>query len=189
MKIDKKVLMGLFIVGIMVFSIFGFVISYGSGQERLNYGDYKFTRTQLGVQTKINGQKVLFNFFPTQVEDIPVDDQVKKLLKETKSLSVTYDPEDEWAQAMAEIQYYLEQALPELSDVYVERGLTDSTEYELDEIQCADATEKVPVLYLSHGETTEITFDNNCIIANAQAVQELYRINDRLQYIIFGVME
>jgi len=86
MKIDKKTLMGLFIIGIMVFSIFGFVLSYSSGQEKLRYNDFKFTRTQLGVQTKINGEKILLNFYPTEVEDITIDEQAKQLLKNTKAL-------------------------------------------------------------------------------------------------------
>ena len=189
MKIDKKVLMGLFIVAIMIFSVFGFVLSYGSGQESLKYNNYKFVRTQLGVQTKINGENILFNFYPTQVEDIPIDEDARTALKNIKSLSITYDPGSEWAQGMAEIQFYLEQALPKTKEVYVERGLTDNEGYDLKEIQCKDATETVPVLHLQQADTTEIIFDNNCILAKAQQAQELYRINDRLQYIIYGVME
>jgi len=189
MKIDKKTLMGLFIIGIMVFSVFGFVMSYSSGQSTLKYGDYKFTRLQQGVRTKINGERILFLFDPTQLEDISVDDQAKQKLKNLKTISVTYDPKDEWSQAMAEIQYYLENALLKHAEVFVSRGLTNSTGYDLKEIKCSDATDTVPVLYLTHGNVTEMTFDGNCIIANAAEIQELYRINDRIQYLVYGVME
>jgi len=189
MKINSKTLMGLFIIGIMVFSVFGFLLSYGSDQQVVRYGDYKFTRTSLGVQTKINGERVIFNYDPLQVEGLPIDDQAKTTLKNTKALFLTYDPNHEWATAFAEIQYYLEQAIPQFTDVYVERGLTNSTGFDIKKITCSDATESQPVLLLSQSNQTEITFEDNCITASAEQIHDLLRINDKVQFLMYGVME
>jgi hypothetical protein len=181
--------MAIFIVFIMVFSIFGFMMNYvfGTG-ENFTYNDIRFSTTEQGIKAKINGVKYTFIFAPQQVEWISMPEETAQQLQNTKYIAVTYDPESRFATTIAEAQLYLEQQLSN-ADIYVERGLTNNTEYpEIKQITCASATSEQPVLELRASNSTEIIVEGDCLIANAAEEREIYAISERALYTMLGVM-
>jgi len=185
----KKTLMAIFIVFIMIFSVFGFMMNYVFGPgENFTYNDIKFSATEQGVKAKINNVKYTFIFAPQQVEWISMPKKTAQQLQNTKYIAITYNPESKFATTMAEAQFYLEQQLSN-ADVYVERGLTNNTEYpEIKQITCATATSEQPVLELRASNSTEIIVEGNCLIANAVEEREIYAVSERVLYTMLGVM-
>lgn len=190
--INKKMLISLFIVFVMVLSTFGFILSYQTGGgQREEYNGHKLTITEQGTKVKFNGKSIYFNNFPTQLEDINMSAELKDILKNAKMLTVVYNPGEEWAEAMAEVQYQAEQSLPKYTEIYVARGVTNAKDfnYTLPEFTCKNATAGAPVLKLQEGNETEIILQNNCIIASAESENDFYRIYERILYVLVGIME
>ncbi len=186
---DKKVFMGLFIAFIMIVSVLGFALSFRApSAEKLEYQGYTFIRTNQGLRTNINDINIYFYYFPRDIADIEFDEGAKTAL-DTRVLWFTYDPNDEFATEIADSLFYIEDVLGTVSDKYVQRGLTDNTEYVLPEVSCANATTTVPVLLLQSGNETTIKHDNGCIIATAISQKEVYQIGDRILYQSLGVMQ
>lgn len=190
--INKKMLISLFIVFVMVLSTFGFIFSYQTGGgEKQEYNGHKLTITEQGTMAKIGGKKIYFNNFPTQLEDINMSTPLKDALKNAKMLTITYNPGEDWAEAMADVQYQAEQSLPEYTEIYVARGVTNAKDfnYTLQEITCKNATAGAPVLELKEGNETEIALKGSCIVASAKSENDFYRIYERILYVILGIME
>ncbi len=188
MGLNKKVLVSLFIAAIMILSTIGFVANYSASSETLKYKEFKFVRTPQGLRTKIDGTFYYFNFFPAQVEDITVEKEGKKLLKDLRAVSVSYAPNSTFVSTMAEVQLYFEETLNP-RDIFVVKGLTDSKGYQLPEITCLNATEKVPVIEFREANATKIAYANNCFVSETYSAQEFLRITDRILYLMLGVMD
>lgn len=190
MAVNKKVLMSLFIAGIMIISVMGFALTYSmGGGETVKYNDYKFTRMQQGYKTKIGNQRAIFAFLPTSVEQMTFDETAKSIWKPTIMLWMTYDPNDQNSEKIADAMFYMEERLTKIKEVYVQRGLINNTGYELLQITCDNSTSNVPVLVIQKGNLTEIKEENSCIIATAQTPNDVYRLADLLLYTSFEVIE
>lgn len=191
---NKKTAMSLFIAVIMILSVIGFVlVDYDDGSNsKETYNGYKFVRLPNGWRGTIDGEKIVFNYLPTQVEDLKITPEVKTILQNTPIIAVTYDPESRWAQDYGALQYYLEQSLKS-NTRFIQRALVNNTKYpQIQQITCKNASQKLPVILLNINTTqnsTQIKYENNCITANAMRWDDLYRATDRLIYLTLGVMK
>ena len=190
-KLNKKVLMSIFIVAIMVLSAFGFMMSYRTKQKGATevYNGVELTQTRQGLMMEVNENAVYFNYHPKDLESINMTDNIQSILANTKALIITYDPDSEFAPVMGEIQFDMEQQLLDTEKVYLARGLTNATGYTVPEFTCSNATESMPAVYLKKGEKSELMLDNNCIILTASTEPELQMFYTRILYTIFGVMK
>lgn len=185
---DKKMLMGLFIAFIMVFSIFGFVIDFAvrPSVSKAEYGDFKFKIVGEQYITKINGKEHVFVFFPGDLEFIQVSDEVRKLL-ESPVLAVTYNPNSSIAQNLGEAQYYFELQLQDVKAI--ERALTNNEGTQLSQKSCGDASEAEPVILLQKADESGIVAKDSCIILSAVDPFDLYQQTERIIYTVLGVMK
>ena len=187
----RKTLISLFIVIIMVLSAAGFMIDYAF-KEKLEYNGFKFENTEQGFVTKLNGNKIAFNYYPTQLESINISSEAMNDIKSAKMIGVSYDPNSYLVETMAQLQYYLDTSLPELFGIFVQKGLTDSAGYEMAELACANATAASPVIvFLETGEneTSEFSYKNSCLTFKASNEQELVMQTERLVYGMAGIMK
>lgn len=191
---DKKTAMSIFIAAIMILSVIGFVlVDYDStGASKKTYNGHKFIRLPNGWRGNINGEQIVFNYLPDQVEDLKITQESKNMLQQTPVIAVTYDPNSRWAQDYGALQYYLEQSLK--SDTkFIMRALTNNTKYQqIQQITCANASAKLPVIILNVNTTlnnTQINYENSCLSVNANKWDDLYRATDRLIYLTLGVMK
>ena len=180
----QTIMMG-FIAFIMVTSIMGFV--WKGGTNKVMYNDVPFVQEPTGWSANINGQKILFNYHPEEVEFINISPAIIQRLH-TLELDTTYDLNDTYAEYIAKVQYTLELGLNNF-DIFIVRGFTTENEFNKPIITCNNATPYVPVLYFKKSNQTKISLEDNCIIVEAYRGQDLIRIKDRLLYTIFGVME
>ncbi len=185
---NKKMWIGLFIAFIMVFSIFGFIIDFAiqPTTQKMEYGEYTFTSTKQGYRTKVNGNEMLFLFFPGDLEYYTLTDETKQLLQ-APVYTVTYDPNSTIAPNLAEAQYYLEQQLQNIK--YIERALTNNTDTTLPQKTCTDATTAQPVIELLEANVTTIVTEGTCIKVKSSDPYDLYRQTERIIYHILGVMQ
>lgn len=188
---NKKMLVSVFIIAIMVLSVFGFMLSYQTNQtEKIeSYNGYTFARTNKGFMTKIEGKEFYFDYYPADLETINQTGELLQTLADKKALAITYNPNSELAVRMAEIQFDIEQKTQKKGDIYVTRALTNSTGYALPEITCQNATQAMPVIRLKQGKTTHIQSENNCITLNAGTETELNALYTKTLYTILGVMK
>lgn len=186
----KKINWGLWVtlglVFLMITSTIGFLTGQGGG-TRLTYNEYRFVQTPQGYTITIDGQKLVFQYFPETVETINISSSIIDILG-SRVLSVTYDPHEEERETLALMQYNLFKILGEVKGIYLVRGLVNSTGYSLPEITCANATVNSPVLYLRSGNTSEVYAENHCIILTGTSSVDLAQIHDRLLYGLLGII-
>jgi hypothetical protein len=186
----RKKLISLFIVVVMVMSAAGFMMDYAF-KEKLIYNSFKFDQTEQGFMTKLNGNKIAFNYYPTQLESINISSEAMNEMKQAKMIGVSYDPSSYFVETMAQLQYYLDTTLPNLFGIFVQKGLTNSTGYEMEELTCANATIASPmIVFLEAGanETSAFSYKNGCLTFKASTEQELVMQTERLVYGISGIM-
>jgi len=189
--INKKMLVSLFIIAIMVLSAFGFILSYQTNQtEKLEeYNGYSFKKTTKGYLTEINDQKLYFDYYPGDLEQINITDDAKAILSQAEVLVITYDPNSDFAELIAEKEFDLEQKTDKTEKPFIAKGLTNATDYALPQITCANATAEMPVIHMKRGNTSKITAKNNCIILEAETESILNAFYTKVAYIIFGVIQ
>jgi len=188
---SPAILVAVFFGGIMVLSTVGFIGSYGGGSAGdLVYGDFTFTQTQGGYVVKVNDVSLEFSYFPQALESINISDTIVNTIKTPRAIVMTYNPESKINQSAGLIQYNYEQIFDKVLGAYAQRSVTNNTLFEtLDEADCSDATQFVPVLMWEHGNKTAIYQEGFCVHAVAANDFEAIRLADRLAYRLIGVME
>lgn len=187
---DPKVLVSLFIAGIMILSTLGVMLDYQTGSNsKMEYNGYKFEQMYDGIQTKINGQKFMLTYFPEQLERINISAEAKQMLKDMQVFAITYDTASEYKESFAEQQFNLAEKLA-LADKYVIPGVLNNTGMEqIPVITCKNATSTMPVILFQEGITTNTTLKNNCLTVNIGSMYEAPQAGDLLFYQITGVMQ
>jgi len=184
---QAKHVMGLFIVLIMVLSVFGIAVQYAfdGGQNTVRYNGYKFFQTQDGWTTNYNGKSLIFGLPPDSLENIELPLDAKSL----KAVAITFNPNDEFADVLGGAQYGIQQVLLQTTNIYPSIGLTNITGTTQQEITCKTATASTPVLYLMIGNETQITNENNCVIMSATTPESLSDEVERFVYGALGIIE
>jgi len=190
-RINKKVLMSIFIVAIMVLSVFGFMMSYQTNQrdKLADYNGFEFSRTQSGLMTEIDGNEMYFNYYPGDLEKLNFPDDAGLILADSKVFYVTYDPNSDFATAIAELQLDMELKLIELGNVFMSKGFTNATGYALPEITCENATAETPVYQIIEGDNSSIQTEESCVILTIANEPDLNAYHTRILYTILGVMK
>ncbi len=184
---SKQIWISLLIAFLMVFSVFGVII--GSQDNSMKYGKFKFTQSQNGFVTKINGTEVPFYTLPSQVGFINVSPDITAMLRNSYFVVVSFDPA-----AAKESLAAVEIARFDFSQYFygklVYNGVTNNTgEYsEQPVITCANATAETPVIYFNFSDTPSIVRVDDCIFINAKG-SDVLALRDRLLYSYLGVIQ
>ena len=178
-----------FIVLIMVGTTFSFVFYDSSpATEKVKYNGISFSGDGTKWIAKINGQYAAFTFLPNDVEKIPASGDFPAKLQGRFEVDSTYDLNSTYVQPIALAQHQMGLTL-EAYNIYLRRGFTTNSTYNLPIIRCSNATSNVPVIYFRQGNSSNIRTENNCIIAEAPTANDFIRIKDRLLYGILGVLK
>lgn len=174
-----------FIAFIMISSVIGFL--YGGQRNQFKYKDLKFTRTQNQWTTIINNQKLIFDYFPAEVEQINLSSDIITSLLNKPEIDTTSQINDTFSEEIALAQFNMALTL-NILNVYIRRGFTTNNTFDLPIITCEDATIAIPILYFKQSNQTKITLENNCIIAEARDNFDILRIKDRMLYSMLGII-
>jgi len=185
----KRNVISIFIVLLMVFSVLGIMLSRDEGEQTKKYNGHKFVARENKWLLSIDKKWIDFDYFPTAVEDIEVNDEIKDRILSTEMLHITFDP-DNVTESMDKMRFDLTNLLANLHDIYAASSvIKNSTEYNLPIMTCENATVFVPIIELKLGDETAIGMEDNCIIIRAESAEDMIRLRDAMIYNILGVME
>jgi len=170
---------------IMISSVIGFL--YSGQTDTFKYKGLKFKRTQNQWYTIINNQRLIFNYFPSEVEQIELNEEITTALLNKPEIDTTSQINDTFSEEIALAQYNMALTLTNLN-VYVRRGFTTNNTFNLPIMSCEDATVAIPIIYFRQSNQTKVTLEDNCIIAEARNNIDILRIKDRLLYSILGII-
>jgi len=190
--VNAKALMAVFIAGVMIFSIFGYIIEETLRQpsNEVNYNGFNFRASQNGYATEVNKKRLIFNFLPDHLDEVFIPNEVKGVLNQTKALIVTYDPSVNETEVLGLAQFMFEEQLQPINDrLFLQRALTNASNTELAEASCVNATETVPVIFFEPSNKTEIFIDNHCVHLNFDSPLSLIQQSEKIRYILLGVIK
>ena len=188
-KEKKKWGLIVFIVFIMIGTSFSFVFyGFSGASETVKYRELKFVRLQDRWQAKINGREAAFSFLPNELRGINSSYDLSQKFQNKFEIDVTYDLNSTYKESIALAQHQMGLTLAAY-DVFVRNGFTANNSFNLPVITCDDATANVPVVYFRHGNSTRITSENDCIIAEALTNTDFIKVKDRILYGILGVIK
>ncbi len=172
----------------MVFSIFGlFIDSINfSRSQTLEYNNHEFIQTEQGWLLDYNGKELYFFFTPQMVEEIQINKEAINKIQQAQTIQITYDGNSTNKQALAEIQYLLENILTNILSKNVEIGIfnNDATKT----ITCKDATEEKPTISLEEGNN-EIIYENNCLKLKSNEDIEQLKQTEALIYQLLKIIK
>ena len=174
-KDNKKMIISIIIIFLMVSSVAGFVASYGStggSQNSFRYNGQKFTFDGQVYLTEIEGEEVAFYYTPdvAATHDIP----------ETflgQSFSFTRDQNSSLEEAFAIVHFDLSQIQP------IQGGYT--TEGPLPTITCE---REGAVLYMKQGTPSGAVLEDNCLTLTVQTSADAAFYRDAILYEHYNII-
>jgi hypothetical protein len=174
-----------FIAAIMIASTIGYMWIGGSGAD-LDYNGHKIARTDTGFAYTKDKNTFEFSYFPSELEDIKGNTTL--IIADKPMFYLTFDPESDIIEAIDLMRFEFSNELPKLN-VYVQHGvLKQSSIYNYTIIDCADATQNVPVVKFVESNETKIIEDDSCLIFEAKNNYDVIRLKDLILYSLLGVM-
>ncbi|HLC61882.1 MAG TPA: hypothetical protein VJI52_02600 [Candidatus Nanoarchaeia archaeon] len=184
----KKLGLILFLVIIMVGTSFSFVFyGFAPATQTVKYNGISFSSGNNIWTAKINGQEAAFSFLPADVQDIPAKNDFSKILSGKYEIDTTSEVNSTNKEYIALAEHQMGLTLGSYN-IYLSKGFTANNSFNLPVISCSNATQYTPVIYFRHGNSTSISVQDNCVIAEASSNTEFIRVKDRLLYGILGVM-
>lgn len=192
-KFNLALILPLFLVFIMVASMFGYVMLQPSDEVN-EYKKYKFTSTNEGYISKINGNQYVFRYLPQDVKNLNISESKLNLLKSESVIYITYDSDYKNAQLFGMLQYQLEQDLSKNKKTVV-RGLINPEGTQLPKINCNEDIKGV-IISFETPDTVFDTFNNeisqensNCIRISSYNDYEFFAYSDRILYEVLGIYD
>ncbi len=186
-RISKEKLAGIFIVIIMVGSAFGVVLgSFAGSSDSFKYNGIRFKQTSQGYSVKIGEKQYLFRYDPRVLEKIEVDQKAIDAIKDSPQVDFTSDTDSYYKEVIAQIEFSFERVLTTMNK-HVETGFTGENDYGKDVLVCGD-TGLVPLIYFKESNTTRISYENSCVIAEADSAESFLALTERMMYGLLGVI-
>jgi len=191
-KQEKKTsaIWALFIAFIMVSSILGYAIFGGDAAQKQSYGKYKFTRTEQGWFTKIDNQRVFFNFHPLELENINISKEIIDSIKNTSMLYLAFDPEQRYLDYIDLARFQLTESFWTFFHIYPKSVVTkSSSKYNMTVINCTNATSTIPVIFFKQSNETGFDKQDNCLLLRSTDGFGFLRLKDRLLYGLLDIIQ
>jgi len=183
---NKKTIITALIVILMVSSTAGFIFGRDSSTSA-KYNGYNFVRTNNGWITKLDGTEAMFQFHPTELEELSISSDVIEKLDVSQAY-LTFEIGNN-LQYIDIIRFQFITAMQDNFGTYIMSGVINETDaYTFPIIDCINATTETPVMKFVFANETKVYADGGCIIAEAQSEIEFLAITDKILYMMFGVM-
>ncbi|MFC1769026.1 hypothetical protein ACFLZX_04650 [Nanoarchaeota archaeon] len=174
----------IFLAGIMIFSVVGFIY-VGDSQQSQTIGGLKYILTNQGWMVNVEGHQYYFDFLPTEIS-FGLDPLVSSAMNSSEMVYITYDPESEDKERLSQIQYEIKEALNS-KEIFVKNAFTKDNDYGMTVITCDDATSSVPVIELRTSGNFSISYENGCIDAVSEP-SDFLMLRDILVYSALGII-
>jgi len=179
--VNKKVIISIFIIVVMVLSVLGFML--GNNEDStitnngLNYNNFKFARINEKYILDKNGKQYYFDYFPDELQNITVP-----------SFTIT-SPKYYFIFTPGEkdinMEYSMQKLQYSLSQFNIMIVLACDSEENCPDIPIKDCNDYS--FYFKRSENNTISFDENCIILEGDN-QFLSQAVDKINYKLLGVL-
>jgi len=184
---NAKLILPLFIVFILVTSMFGYM--WSGANTKLDYKGFNFVKLESGSYLlNTAGNRIAFNYFPSELEWINASPIIPGLFA-TPMAYVSSDVDNDYIESIAQMKFSFAQIMDETMGMYVQNSFTSENDFNLSVVTCKNATMSVPVIILQRANSTELDTEGSCIKISGKNKQELFMAYERLLYTIFGVMK
>ena len=192
---NKKTVIGLLVAFVMVSSL---LAAWQGGSTALDpYNGYKFKTKgydqygEYNVFGKVNDEWIEFWYHPSDLEQMEVSALVIPTLKNSKMVYLTFDPDDKQISEIELARMELSESFAYEYNIFPLIGVTaNATEYQdFPIVDCRNATQLIPVLYLKSGNETKINQEGNCMYLYSIDVVKFRPIIDRIRYGLYSVMK
>ena len=178
----------LFIILIIIGTSAGVIYSGFSPENyTFKYNGIKFVKYPDRWEAKINGAIAAFSFLPTEVSYINMAGDTLPKLQNKYEIDVTYDYNSTYKESIALAQHQIALTLGQYN-IYVRKGFTTNSSFNLPVISCNESTSSAPVLYFRGGNETYIKSDGSCIIVQGASNNDFIKAKDRIMYGLLGVL-
>jgi hypothetical protein len=184
-KTTQKVVLGLFIAFIMVFSMVS--VFTGNQNNSFKFNGFKFKVEENSISSKINGAEIVFNYPPYSLENLSYDNNINEMLKNSVSIYVSSSIEEENAQAIDYVKFLFKSEMAKDSKVVL-NSYSEVFEDQL-QINCDNASSSNPVILFTSSNESLISVNENCVLIEASIPNDFFAFKDRLLYGYYGVLE
>lgn len=207
MKKNKTTLFSIFILIVMVGSIFLYSMNLNDETKLLNeiqVGNYTFYETPDGyfgiiLKTNTNQQiPILFRLDPRFADNIFLDEQAMQLIKSARKIYFIYDPNQEnitqigpkLKVAMGQLSRIIPLVRPNIIPVVAQTAdiPNNTADDEIPIRTCANATDEVSVILFEIGTANQIIVDDKCIIIQGVNPDGLINASDKLGMNLINIM-
>ncbi|HIH14796.1 MAG: hypothetical protein QT08_C0009G0042 [archaeon GW2011_AR17] len=167
------ILMGLFIISIMVFS----VLYYGldtNGQEKVEYNGLEFVQTTQGwLAYTEDEQRILLFGNPQDAEGLRFDAVSLSFLSDVQKLYLSFNPDDDFSSALSDFQQNAGYSGALVVACSQEHELCGNLPIRT----CADATSTIGVILFDQANESSVVLEGNCLTIQGK---NLLSITDKL---------
>lgn len=173
--------MAVFISALMILSVAGFIAGSISAPPeadipKTNYNGYEFVSYGTGWQLQVGGQPYLFQYFPTDLENISVPGNGPEILSQQKVYLGSMPKETVNLQLWSLLLQ--NKGIIQQPACLTEEGCPD--------IPLMDCSK--PGITLNLGPANRIAVAEQCFVLEAADAAELDKLSERLAYSLLGVM-
>ena len=179
----KKLIIPLFIVFIMVFSIFGYMANRSDNSEKIEYNDYNFIKSDLGWITYKDDNPILIQNNPSDLEEISDTQITIQDLNSAQKIYLTFNPEEDLYYAL---NSFTNQITPLIGN-FIQACTKDVPKCSnLPLKTCSDATDLINVIQIQENSITNLEYTNNCLIIQGKG-ENLTKAIDKLTLVLNGI--
>ena len=182
----RKLILPIFIVSILVLSVFGYVFSGGSQEDDTveTYGDHTFIQTPYGWRLNYEGKDYIFTYLPSALETLDFSSIPIDIFRQASKFYISSLPQNAQTPAFRDL-YNTLQLSKNIQFACVE-DVQGCEDYPLK--TCADATSGVPVIVYVVADTNSFSYDSSCLTIQG-ALDYHTKVTDRFLYTYSGIID
>jgi hypothetical protein len=192
----NQIIIGLFLVFLMVFSIVGYIASYrdpafqGRQVYEFNGVEYDVDVNNNILATELDGEQVIFYNYPDSVSPIPEQAITDLFAANAPGPLFTFDPN------VGEFIVVIDLVRSELDDLFLQRntflshGIHEGTTgayQNFPQLDCVNSSQGSPVIKFINSSEISITYEDYCLVLGASGPDTL-ELRDSLMYSLYGLI-
>ena len=157
----KKLILPLFLAGIMIFSVIGFALTYSQDDSsKVEYNGHKFQQIDQGWVTYVEDQPILISQNPQYLSSVDLPEVSLALLNSANKIYFTFNPTENLQNSLA---YFDINVRPRIKS-FVISCIEDSEPCaNLPLKTCEDAELYEKIIQVNLANESSIAYKNNCL--------------------------
>lgn len=188
----KKVYMSVFIIVIMVLSVFGYVANFYSGgssndqTSRYSYNGYEFSRNDNQWEVSVEGEQYNFAFHPLDL-NFNIPSRVSEKIDSNDDITLLINPDMDQIQYVELSRFKLQEFLRSRGKNVNSAVVNSSDRYDLPVKKC-DSNSSSLSIYFNNSLNSRSSVDGNCINIGGTTSSDYLGFSEKIIYKRLGVI-